>query len=113
MRKDKQVWVELNVIGLPVRILKSRNAALRAEGVVWQMTRAQAVGAIRRQIFIRSEGYCELCASPVLESSGHMHEQRHRGKGGEISLANSVFICPTCHKAAHADRNPRFTKKKP
>ena len=75
------------------------------------MSYADAVKSIRKQIFYRSKGFCELCAAIVVESSGHMHEQLHRGQGGEISLANSIFICATCHRLAHADRNPRFSKK--
>ena len=70
-----------------------------------------SVASIRHQVFLRSKGDCEFCASPITEHGGHLHEQVHRGKGGEISLANSIFICATCHRLAHADRNPRFSKK--
>lgn len=94
-----------------IRIFKSR-ASANASGQEWVVVEYSfAVKRIRHHLFVRSNGYCELCGDFLTESAGHMHEQKHRGKGGEISLENSVFICPTCHKHAHADRNPRFTKK--
>jgi 5-methylcytosine-specific restriction endonuclease McrA len=109
---SKLVWVETTAVGVPVRIFKSRmHAAGYHVAKVLQWDYSDAVKIIRHQLWLRCAGECELCASPVNETSGHMHETRHRGKGGEISLANSVFICPTCHRRAHADRNPRFSKK--
>ena len=103
------VWVELGAGGLPIRILRNKKDA--TTGFYREWPRRDAVSVIRHQIFLRSKGDCEFCASPITEQGGHLHEQVPRGKGGEISLANSIFICATCHRLAHADRNPRFTKK--
>jgi 5-methylcytosine-specific restriction endonuclease McrA len=94
-----------------VRIFKSRATANASGREYIIVERSFAVGRIRHHLWLRCKGECELCAAPISEEGGHMHEQVHRGKGGEISLANSVFICPKCHQRAHADRNPRFTKK--
>jgi 5-methylcytosine-specific restriction endonuclease McrA len=105
------VMVEKNAAGLAIRIFRSSHDGFVPGMIVDTMHYTQAVGEIRHQLFVRSNGYCELCGVDVVESTAHMHEQRHRGKGGEISLANSVFICPTCHRGAHAARNPRFSKK--
>jgi len=109
------VWVEINRKSqLPTRIFKNQRAAFSALGLTGflaEWDRTQAVASIRHQCFRRAERYCELCASLVLESNGHMHEQQHRGKGGEISLANSVFICAQCHRRAHSDREPKFTRR--
>src|ERR1700722_19158151 len=91
-----------------VRIFKSKKAAYASGEVVWEVTRAWAVASIRHQIFVRSDGDCEQCGSPITESSGHMHERKHRGRGGEISLENSVFICAICHSYNHRARNPRW-----
>lgn len=115
----KRVWVELEVFfesePRVIRIFKSKSQAM----VAWQnirgsgigiMDRGAAVSSVRHQIWLRCGGECELCASSVNESSGHMHERQHRGKGGEISLANSVFICPMCHRFAHRDRNTKFMR---
>jgi len=113
MRK-KNVWVEVDMDGDVVRVFKNRSAASRVtdlNNIVVQMEYTAAVKAVREAIVIRGHGFCELCGSPITKSNGHMHEQKHRGKGGEISLANSVFICSTCHATAHKDRNPRFSKK--
>lgn len=76
------------------------------------MDRASAVKDIRHQLWLRCKGECELCGERVTESSGHMHEQKWRGKGGEVSLANSVFVCPRTHQLEHKARNPKFMKKR-
>lgn len=111
---SRRAWVEVTADREHVvRIFKNKKAAWTVVGLVCEMMYAVAVADIRHQIFVRSEGYCELCGVQVTESSGHMHEKQHRGKGGEISLANSVFICPHCHRDAHHDRNPRFFVSKP
>jgi len=106
------VWVEQNAKGEAIRILSKANAKLEtfrsSETTYYGWDSVEAVCSVRRQIFDRCRGECEICASPVTESSGHMHEQKHRGKGGEISLDNSIFICVQCHKRAHKDRNPRW-----
>lgn len=101
-----QVWVEIGAGGLPIRIFRHKRDAKVGFYREWGYT--EAVKLIRHQLFLRSGGFCELCASPVIESSGQMHEQKHRGKGGEISLQNSVFICYDCHQRAHRARRPRF-----
>ena len=109
---SKMVWVETDFSNNIIRIFRSR---LASAGTRWCQIQkrdyADAVQAIRHALFIRSRGFCELCGDIVLEDSGHMHEQKPRGKGGEISLANSVFVCAKTHRLEHADRNPRFTKK--
>lgn len=119
MRADKQVWVEMNFFktwqpGFAIRIFKSRSAASKHPDQRFVSLRkySDAVGEIRHQLWLRCAGYCELCASPVTESSGHMHERQHRGKGGEISLLNSVFVCPRSHQFEHRDRALKFTKKR-
>lgn len=103
------VFVELGLDALPVRIFRNRKTSLAAGWrQLWR--RADAVRIIRHKLFLRSQGECELCSVWVTEEGGHMHEKQHRGKGGEISMENSVFICPKCHQYAHRDRNPRFKK---
>ena len=112
--KDKFVWCEQNAKGEAIRILSKANAKVEtfraSETIYFDWDRAEAVCCIRRQIFDRCKGECEICASPVTEQSGHMHEKIHRGQGGEISLDNSIFICVPCHKRAHKDRNPHWRK---
>ena len=105
------VWVEINSLGQAVRIFRTDKARWAFPGFAILIRYSTAVSEIRHQLFLRSNGMCELCTSAVTEFGGHMHEQKHRGKGGEISLDNSVFICYPCHRSAHKDRNPHFTKK--
>jgi len=111
------VWVELSPEGLPVRIFKSvRSAWTQASQGgfrIAQMTHQTAVQHIRHQIFVRSKGFCEECGSVITESSMEMHERLWRGKGGEISLENSIAACKGSHKFAHRDRAPKFSRRKP
>lgn len=108
MRANKLIWAEITSAGLPVRILRGKPSGA---GQFERMAYGFAVAAIRKQLWWRCAGECELCGSVVTESSGHMHEKQHRGKGGEISLANSVFVCAASHTYQHRDRNPRFTRR--
>lgn len=117
MKSDKMVWVELGAYRRIIRIFRSRSAAfhLTAKQKVTnavEMKRSEAVGEIRHQIFVRSRGNCEICDAPIPEKTMHMHEQKHRGRGGEISLENSLAICATCHFRAHRDRRVRFGEDK-
>ena len=109
---SKDVWVEVHIpSGLIIRIFKSKQIAYTSETHIIITHRPIAVAEIRHQLFRRSCGQCELCQSNIIEKTSHMHEVKHRGQGGEISLVNSVCICADCHRYAHRDRNPRWTKK--
>lgn len=103
------VWVEL-VAGNPVRIF--RQAPHLMDLNVARMPRAEATKKIRDAVFARSGGECEFCAKPLTLRTMHMHEKQFRGKGGEISIYNSVAICFDCHlgrpDAEHGNRRPRF-----
>ena len=105
------VWVEQNLRGDALRILRSGKETMQPSSKLYGMwDRREAISAIRRQIFERSKGECELCSTPVTWGAGHMHELLPRGKGGEISLENSVFVCPACHKHEHRERSPQWTE---
>ncbi len=111
---SKWVWCEQNEVGAVTRILRGHHPPeiMRPNSTIfYDWDYREAVSSIRHQLWLRCRGECELCGSLVTEQGGHMHEQQHRGKGGEISLDNSVFICAKCHQDAHKDRAPRFTKK--
>lgn len=108
MRANKLIWAECTSALVPVRIVHGNPTGI---GRFMQIRYGEAVAAIRKQLWLRCAGACELCTSPVTEASGQMHEMKHRGRGGEISLTNSVFACAECHKYQHRDRNPKFTRR--
>jgi hypothetical protein len=110
-----RVMVEL-FNGLPVRIFKNPKRALDfPPEQVAEWPRRDATEAIRRQVFARSKGKCEYgCGRTVTWDTGELHEEKPRGKGGEISLSNSVFVCRDCHRnddRAHGNRRLHFGKQ--
>ena len=115
--KSKMVWVELSDATLTadvVRIFRNWKDVLASNTArrVVNLHRDVAVAEIRHQLWLRCGGACELCGDILTEGSGQMHEMKHRGKGGEISMENSVFICAKTHKREHADREPKFTRRR-
>jgi hypothetical protein len=107
---SSRVMVEINPqTKKPIRIFKypSRALFLPTE-LVAEWPRKEAVAEIRAELVRRSCGECAYCAGPL--GSGHMHEKQHRGKGGEISLENSIMICARCHEGEHSGRAPRWSK---
>ena len=117
------VWVELDsILKLPIRIFKSWKAAVHlvsrgSAHSATEMEYATAVRLIRHQLFLRSYGYCQLCAVIVTEQGCHMHERIHRGRfdvdgySGEISLTNSIIVCAKCHRLQHPEREIQFTRR--
>lgn len=113
----KLVLCETDLKGDPIRILRFRKEALQlpVESVI-ELPKADAVRKIRLAIWERSKddrgvSHCEWCGAFLTWKTGHMHEQIHRGRGGEVSVENSVFICPNCHlNVAHADRRWQTAK---
>ena len=107
------VFVEIDPqTEMPIRILKHYMHACQLEpSVVRQMAKSVAVGYIRQQVVDRARRgscvQCEFCGNLITESTGHMHEFIPKGKGGEVSVENSRFICPACHigpDGEHSDR---------
>lgn len=111
MKQAKQVYVEINPEnGKIIRIFKNIYDALQFDQQLIQTSRKEAVGQIREQIVERSkikgQISCEDCSCRLNESTGHMHETEFKGSGGEVSLANGIFLCPRCHlQGRHGDRN--------
>lgn len=70
------------------------------------------VSEIRRIIFERQGRHCLWCDKELTWEQAHLHEKIFRGKGGKISLENSIVLCANCHlNNAHGDRRPQFKKK--
>ena len=103
------VTVELGPNGLPIRIFLSRKLACADPSLdIWEMRRGAAIKIIREQVFARSRGRCEKCGAGIVWESMEMHERDPRGMTshvrGEYSMANSLAVCRTCHRSAHANR---------
>lgn len=118
---SKMVRVEIGDNGLPIRVFRKDKKWLECpeDRLVW-MTKAEAVGKIREQVYERSRGLhgpgCERCGRSITWDSFEMHETIPRGKGGEQSLENCEALCRSCHQtgpdAAHKDRRWQTSKIK-
>jgi len=120
--KSKLVLVEVNLQGDPIRIFRTVKDSLQVDvESVQEVPKAYAVGAIRRQVFARAGctphqiGECEWCGRNISWETGEMHEKVFKGKGGEVSVVNSVAICHECHQGkngAHGNRRWHSAKLK-
>lgn len=110
--RRQRVFVEMQN-GVPVRIYNRVPYDPAAPSPV-EVSRVGAVSCIRGLVFARAAGRCERCGTPITEQTGHLHERIPRSKGGEISIYNSVALCPPCHvgkTGEHANRFPQWRKK--
>jgi len=117
--KQKYVLAEVDENGSPIRIFRNvkDTFSFPVESVA-EFTKAFAVHSVRSKVFRRAgctpytAGACEWCGKVIFweagsYKSGEMHEVLPKGKGGEVSVANSVAICRGCHtgpNGAHGDR---------
>jgi len=111
-----RVFVELQN-GSIIRIF--RNSATAVLSKAWEERRVEeyprreAVQCIRAKVFKDREGLCKYCGKYApfdgdVYSRGHLHEELPRGRGGEISIFNSVWACYDCHKHQHPEKQLRF-----
>ena len=117
---SKQVRVEIGPNGLPCRIF--RDASWKTCDSVQIMDRAKAVGAIRAQVYDRSQApegehhECERCVRIIRWETFEMHETIPKGKHGEVSLDNCEALCHACHQggpdSAHGNRRWHTSKIK-
>src|SRR5271167_1002264 len=95
-----------------IRIFKNRSSAIASEAWgedrVEAVIRSDAVLAIRTAVFDLAGGECKYCGKYVSFDGGHMHEEVHRGEGGEMSIDNSVWACSKCHENQHPEKRVRF-----
>jgi len=101
-----------------VRIFANVKAAVLHPQPLITMENAAAVESIRRQVFLKFNMTCCHCGAGPLPwdgpGKGEMHEREWRGRGGEISLSNSVLLCYDCHHntdAGHGNRKPQWSAK--
>jgi hypothetical protein len=118
----KWVRVLIGPEGRPVRIFRNKDWLDFPAGQVVEMTKAEAVGSIREQVFERARNpltgqfECENCGRIITWDSMEMHEVLPRGGGGEQSVENGEALCHSCHTgspdSAHGMRRWQTAKIK-
>lgn len=123
---EKKVRVLIGDNDLPVRIFRKDKewTKIPLDKWIW-MTKADAVGLIRLQVFERTggkvfegetvvRGKCEVCERYITWDSMEQHERIFKGKGGSVSLENCVALCHDCHQgrpdSAHGNRRWQTAK---
>lgn len=124
----KLVRVLIGEKGLPVKIFRDKSWLNYSEDEIGWMSKAEAVGLIRKQIFERVKNplsgqfECAKCGKIITEQSGEMNEKRPKGAGGgktggEVSLENCEALCHQCHQgspdSAHGNRRWQTAKLSP
>ena len=65
----------------------------------------------------RAKGICELCKAPApfINAKGEPYLETHHiiwlASGGDDTIANTVALCPNCHRRMHALNSPDDRKK--
>ncbi len=69
----------------------------------------------------KAQGICQLCGKPApfKDKDGNPYLESHHiiwlSNGGEDSIANTIALCPNCHRKMHVINDPRdvaFLRKK-
>jgi hypothetical protein len=101
---SEQVWAQYEN-DLPIRIYKHHKDAIRAElaGLdVREVSFAEAMGSIRKQVWVRDGKACSVCGV-LLPLNGSLFTRMHfahivsRGRQGEDSVENGCCKCYQCH----------------
>jgi 5-methylcytosine-specific restriction endonuclease McrA len=79
------------------------DGSLRLYGKDWE--------PMRDRVWNLHAGMCWNCDKPCTFSGG-IHHLVPRGKGGSDDYSNLVWACTKCHRAAHEERNPKWTTKR-
>lgn len=58
------------------------------------------VGQLRQQVVARAHERCERCGQWCADW-GHAHHRIPRSRGGQWTLENIEYVCPSCHREAH------------
>jgi 5-methylcytosine-specific restriction endonuclease McrA len=123
--KAKLVRVLIGPEGHPVRIFRNKDWRDSPAGQVVEMTKAEAVGSIREQVFARAKNpltgqiECQTCGRTITWKSGEMNEIVAKGNHnlGEVSLENCEALCRECHTgspdSAHGNRRWQTAKLSP
>ena len=119
MSKSKFVWVQIDDTGTPIRIIKTAKLARALpEGQAIEWDKNDATEKIRWKVYERSkndvgQSECEWCSRHLTWDTGEMHEKVFKGcrdtegNRGEVSVANSVFICHSCHQGPNGAHGAR------
>ena len=97
--------------GRPVRIFRDKQWLDFPTEQVVEMTKAEAVGSIREQVFERARNpltglfECENCGRIITWKNGEMNEILPKGRGGEVAMYNCEAICPPCHQVGSDSRH--------
>jgi 5-methylcytosine-specific restriction endonuclease McrA len=92
-----KVYVELEWDGTILRVVKNAEAWKIPPERLRHWPKADAIRTIRKQVFERAGYMCEFCGKNLTWEGGEMHEKLPKGKGGEVSMDNSVAVCHQCH----------------
>ena len=95
-----------------IRILRFGGTALflKPEQVM-EYPKTEAVKLVRQRVYEIARGECRNCGRAITWHGFHMHEQNPKGKGGEVSVYNSVALCADCHlNHEHGNRRPQWSR---
>jgi 5-methylcytosine-specific restriction endonuclease McrA len=65
---------------------------------------------LRRLVHAREDGRCAACREVTPLAEGECHHRKLRSRGGPNTAFNCVWLCGSCHRAAHMDLAGQATR---
>lgn len=62
---------------------------------------ARLYAELRRAVHAREGGRCASCGTATPLAEGECHHRKLRSQGGPDTAWNCVWLCQSCHRAAH------------
>lgn len=56
---------------------------------------------VRKSVYTRSAGWCDLCCLRLNEDAWECHHRRLRSQGGQDEITNLIALHPGCHQHVH------------
>lgn len=67
-------------------------------------TYADELEAMRPLVYVRANGWCEVCGTNPVQG---VHHRKRRSQGGTNAMANLLGLCSDCHDEIH--KNPAWS----
>lgn len=96
-----------------------RRTSLRRKGIARPVVRLprpssreerRLYAELRKAVHVREDGRCASCREVTPLAEGECHHRKLRSRGGPNTAWCCVWLCQSCHRAAHLDYGGQATR---